>query len=148
MAEVTVTGVTKSFGADKAVDEVTIHFADGGFYALLGPSGSGKTTLLRMVAGFEFPDAGRITIAGEPVEDKPVEQREIGMVFQNYALFPNMSVFDNVAFGLTVRGVDRSETKARVGEVLELVQLTGLDRRRPHSCRAARSSGSRSPAPW
>ncbi len=132
MAEVTVTGVTKSFGADKAVDEVTIHFADGGFYALLGPSGSGKTTLLRMVAGFEFPDAGRITIAGEPVEDKPVEQREIGMVFQNYALFPNMSVFDNVAFGLDVRGVDRAESRARVGEVLELVQLTGLDRRRPH----------------
>ena len=132
MAEVTVTAVTKSFGADKAVDEVSIHFADGGFYALLGPSGSGKTTLLRMVAGFEFPDAGRITIAGEPVETLPVEQREIGMVFQNYALFPNMSVFDNVAFGLDVRGTARAETKTRVGEALELVQLTGLDRRRPH----------------
>ena len=132
MAEVTVSGVSKSFGADKAVDEVTIHFADGGFYALLGPSGSGKTTLLRMVAGFEFPDAGRITIAGEPVENLPVERREIGMVFQNYALFPNMSVFNNVAFGLAVRGTERSETRTRVGEALELVQLTGLDRRRPH----------------
>ncbi len=132
MAEVTVSGVSKSFGADKAVDQVTIHFADGGFYALLGPSGSGKTTLLRMVAGFEFPDAGHITIAGEPVENLEVERREIGMVFQNYALFPNMSVFDNVAFGLAVRGVGRSETKTRVGEALELVQLTGLDRRRPH----------------
>jgi putative spermidine/putrescine transport system ATP-binding protein/spermidine/putrescine transport system ATP-binding protein len=132
MAEVTVSGVSKSFGADKAVDDVTIQFADGGFYALLGPSGSGKTTLLRMVAGFEFPDAGRIAIAGEPVENLPVERREIGMVFQNYALFPNMSVFDNVAFGLDVRGVSRSETRTRVGEALELVQLTGLDRRRPH----------------
>ncbi len=80
MAEVTVSGVSKSFGADKAVDQVTIHFADGGFYALLGPSGSGKTTLLRMVAGFEFPDAGHITIAGEPVENLEVERREIGMV--------------------------------------------------------------------
>jgi putative spermidine/putrescine transport system ATP-binding protein len=132
MAEVTVSAVSKSFGADKAVDDVTIRFADGGFYALLGPSGSGKTTLLRMIAGFEHPDAGRIAIAGEPVEDLPVERREIGMVFQNYALFPNMSVFDNVAFGLAVRGARRSETRARVGEALELVQLTGLDRRRPH----------------
>ncbi len=132
MAEVAVSGVSKSFGADQAVDEVTITFADGGFYALLGPSGSGKTTLLRMIAGFEFPDAGRITIAGDPVEDLPVEKREIGMVFQNYALFPNMSVFDNVAFGPTVRGLERREVTSRVGETLELVQLTGFDRRRPH----------------
>ena len=132
MAEVAVTGVSKSFGAERAVDGVTIRFADGGFHALLGPSGSGKTTLLRMVAGFEHPDTGHITIAGEPVEDLPVERREIGMVFQSYALFPNMSVFDNVAFGLVVRGVARKETRSRVGEALELVRLSGLDRRRPH----------------
>ena len=111
---------------------MTTRFADGGFYALLGPSGSGKTTLLRMVAGFEHPDAGRISIAGRPVEDVPVEKREIGMVFQSYALFPNMSVFDNVAFGLAVRGAARARIRSRVGEALELVRLAGFDRRRPH----------------
>ncbi len=132
MAEITVTDVTKRFGATVALERVTIPFADGGFYALLGPSGSGKTTLLRLIAGFDYPDAGHIAIAGEPVEDLPVEKREIGMVFQNYALFPNMSVYDNVAFGLSVRGVPHDETRRRVGEALELVQLTGLDRRRPH----------------
>ncbi len=132
MAEVTTRGVSKRFGETTALDEVSIDFADGGFYALLGPSGSGKTTLLRMIAGFEFPDAGHITIGGQPVEDLPVEKREIGMVFQNYALFPNMTVFDNVAFGLAVRGVGGEEITRRVGEVLELVRLTGLDRRKPH----------------
>ena len=132
MAEVTVTGVSRYFGAQRAVDGVTTRFADGGFYALLGPSGSGKTTLLRMVAGFEHPDAGRISIAGRPVEDVPVEKRGIGMVFQSYALFPNMSVFDNVAFGLAVRGAARARIRSRVGEALELVRLAGFDRRRPH----------------
>ena len=132
MAEVAVSQVSKRFGTTTALDEVSIDFADGGFYALLGPSGSGKTPLLRMIAGFDFPDSGRIAIAGQPVEALPVEKREIGMVFQNYALFPNMSVFDNVAFGLSVRGVERGETAQRVGEALELVRLTGLDKRRPH----------------
>ena len=132
MAEVAVSEVSKRFGTTTALDRVSIDFADGGFYALLGPSGSGKTTLLRMVAGFDFPDGGRIAIAGQPVEALPVEKREIGMVFQNYALFPNMSVFGNVAFGLSVRGVERDETARRVGEALELVRLTGLDKRKPH----------------
>jgi len=132
MAEVAVREVSKRFGTTTALDVVSIDFADGGFYALLGPSGSGKTTLLRMIAGFDFPDSGRIAIAGQPVETLPVEKREIGMVFQNYALFPNMSVFDNVAFGLSVRGVERGETAQRVGEALELVRLTGLDQRKPH----------------
>ncbi len=132
MAQVTLHEVSKVFGRLKALDRVSIQFEDGEFYALLGPSGSGKTTLLRMIAGFEILDSGRITIAGEPVEDKPVEKREIGMVFQNYALFPNMNVFDNVAFGLSVRGTGAAETKRRVGESLELVQLVGLDQRKPH----------------
>jgi ABC-type Fe3+/spermidine/putrescine transport system ATPase subunit len=132
MAGVTVTGVSKLFGQIKALDGVSIDFADGGFYALLGPSGSGKTTLLRMIAGFEFPDSGHIAIAGDPVENLAVEKRDIGMVFQNYALFPNMTVFDNVAFGPTVRGMARAEAATRVGEALELVRLTGFDRRRPN----------------
>ena len=132
MAEVTVREVSKRFGATVALDRVSIDFANGGFYALLGPSGSGKTTLLRMIAGFEYPDSGHISIAGETVETLPVERREIGMVFQNYALFPNMSVYDNVAFGLSVRGAAREETRRRVGEALELVRLSGFDKRRTH----------------
>ena len=132
MAEVVAQDVSKRFGTATALDQVSIRFDDGGIYALLGPSGSGKTTLLRLIAGFDFADAGRITIADQAVEALPVERRDIGMVFQNYALFPNMSVFDNVAFGLEVRGTDRAETARRVGEALELVRLTGLDQRRPH----------------
>jgi len=131
MAEVVVQEISRYFGPTAALEDVSIRFANGGFYGLLGPSGSGKTTLLRLVAGFDFPDTGHVTIAGEAMENRPVEKREIGMVFQNYALFPNMSVFDNVAFGLSVRGVERAEIRRRVGEALELVQLTGLDRRRP-----------------
>ncbi|KAA0020392.1 ABC transporter ATP-binding protein [Salinicola corii] len=132
MASVTVSHVSKSFGDFQALSDVSIEFADGGFYALLGPSGSGKTTLLRQIAGFSFPDSGEIRIGGEAVESVPVEKRNIGMMFQNYALFPNMSVFDNVAFGLMVRDTPRSEIKARVGEALELVRLSGYDERKPH----------------
>ncbi len=132
MAQVAVQEVSRHFGPVKALDNVTVDFADGGFYALLGPSGSGKTTLLRMIAGFDYPDSGHIRIAGEPVEAVSVEKREIGMMFQNYALFPNMTVFDNVAFGLSVRGVAKPEIARRVGEALELVHLTGFDKRKPH----------------
>ncbi|WP_110598619.1 ABC transporter ATP-binding protein [Salinicola lusitanus] len=132
MASVTVSHVNKSFGEFQALDDVSIEFADGGFYALLGPSGSGKTTLLRQIAGFSFPDSGEILIGGEAVESLPVEKRNIGMMFQNYALFPNMSVFDNVAFGLMVRSTPKPEIKARVGEALELVRLSGYDERKPH----------------
>jgi len=132
MARVAVDEVTKSFGDLRALDRVSIGFPDGGLYALLGPSGSGKTTLLRLIAGFDFPDGGRITIAGRPVERLPVEKRDVGMMFQSYALFPNMTVFDNVAFGLTVRGLGRGEIGRRVGEALDLVRLAGLEGRRPH----------------
>ncbi len=132
MAEVRVENVSRSFGAHKALDDVSIAFPDGGFYALLGPSGSGKTTLLRQIAGFDFPDSGRIVIDGKGVERVPVEKRRIGMVFQNYALFPNMSVTDNVAFGLSVRGVSRAEIAGEVRRALDLVQLGGLGERRPH----------------
>lgn len=132
MAGVEVQGISKSFGQHRALNEVSIDFADGGFYALLGPSGSGKTTLLRMIAGFDFPDRGRIVIGGEGVERVPVERRRIGMVFQNYALFPNMSVADNVAFGLSVRGEARADIAREVKQALDLVQLEDLGQRRPH----------------
>jgi spermidine/putrescine ABC transporter ATP-binding subunit len=132
MAEVRVMAVSRSFGAHKALENVSIDFPDGGFYALLGPSGSGKTTLLRLIAGFDFPNSGRMMIDGEGVERVPVEKRRIGMVFQNYALFPNMSVADNVAFGLSVRGESKTLIAREVRAALDLVQLGKLGDRRPH----------------
>lgn len=132
MAEVVAANIVKTFGSFRALDHVSITFDDGRLYALLGPSGSGKTTLLRLVAGFDFPDAGSITVGGEPVERTPVEKRNVGMMFQNYALFPNMTVFDNIAFGLQVRHLKRAEIRQRVGEVVDLVKLSGLEARKPH----------------
>ncbi|MCB6176724.1 ABC transporter ATP-binding protein [Rhodobacter sp. Har01] len=131
MAEVRVERLVKSYGAARALDEVTLDFPDGGFFGLLGPSGSGKTTLLRAIAGFVAPDAGHVFIAGRPVEDVPVEAREIGMVFQSYALFPNMTVAENVGFGLAVRKISGAERARRVAEVLELVQLGPYGARKP-----------------
>ncbi|UVC12184.1 ABC transporter ATP-binding protein (plasmid) [Rhizobium sp. TH2] len=132
MASVEVRNLSRTFGAHKALDDVSARFDDGGFYALLGPSGSGKTTLLRMIAGFDYPDAGRIEMDGESVERIPLEKRQIGMVFQNYALFPNMSVEQNIAFGLDVRGIKGAESAAKVQAALDLVQLGKLGARRPH----------------
>ncbi|MCB2121536.1 MAG: ATP-binding cassette domain-containing protein, partial [Rhodobacteraceae bacterium] len=114
MAQVRVEGLTKTYGGARALDAVSLSFPDGGFFGLLGPSGSGKTTLLRAIAGFVVPDAGRVFIGDAPVENVPVEAREIGMVFQNYALFPNMTVAQNVAFGLEVRKVAAAERARRV----------------------------------
>lgn len=114
-----------------ALDGVSLALADGEFFGLLGPSGSGKTTLLRSIAGFVEPDAGQILIEGEDISRISTHRRDIGMVFQNYALFPHMSVFDNVAFALSVRGIGRGETKTRVSQMLELVQLAGYEQRRP-----------------
>lgn len=132
MAEVSVQNVTKHFGTLKALNNVTMDFPDGGFFALLGPSGSGKTTLLRAIAGFIFTDGGSIRIGDKSVEHIPVEKRDIGMMFQNYALFPNMTVADNVGFGLRVRKVGADEERRRVGEALELVQLGQHGDRKPH----------------
>ncbi|WP_171180426.1 ABC transporter ATP-binding protein [Ruegeria sp. HKCCD8929] len=132
MAEVSVNNVTKTFGSLKALDDVTMDFPDGGFFALLGPSGSGKTTLLRAIAGFIFADSGTIRIGDQPVENVPVEKRDIGMMFQNYALFPNMTVSDNVGFGLRVRKVGAAEERRRIGEALDLVQLGQHGDRKPH----------------
>ena len=132
MADVRVRDLNKTYGSVKALDQVSQDFEDGMFFGLLGPSGSGKTTLLRAIAGFVFPETGSISIGDVPVEHIPVEKREIGMVFQNYALFPNMTVADNVGFGLRVRRVSSAEESKRVGEALELVQLSDHGDRRPH----------------
>ncbi len=132
MAEVSVRNITKSFGTLKALNDVTMDFPDGGFFGLLGPSGSGKTTLLRTIAGFIFADGGSIRIGEETVENIPVEKRDIGMMFQNYALFPNMSVADNIGFGLRVRKVGVAEERRRIGEALDLVQLSQHGDRKPH----------------
>jgi spermidine/putrescine transport system ATP-binding protein len=123
-------GVSKRFGAVGAVDDVSLEINEGEFFSLLGPSGCGKTTTLRMVAGFEVPDTGRIVLQGNDVTRVPANRRPVNMVFQQYALFPHMSVYDNVAFGLKVKRVPRAEHRGRVHEMLRVVSLEGLDRRR------------------
>jgi len=131
MSEVRVETLSKFYGPTKALEDVTLTFPDGGFFGLLGPSGSGKTTLLRAIAGFVQPDRGRIFIGDQPVEHVAVEDRNIGMVFQNYALFPNMTVAENIGFGLEVRRIPAVDRSRRVSEVLELVQLGPLGTRKP-----------------
>lgn len=132
MSEVRVRNLSLAYGTTKALDDVSLDFPDGQIFGLLGPSGSGKTTLLRCIAGFVYPDTGSVMIGGESVERVPVEKREIGMMFQSYALFPNMSVADNIGFGLKVRRLGKAEITRRVGEALELVHLEDLGGRRPH----------------
>ena len=115
-----------------AVREVSLSVAQGEFLTLLGPSGCGKTTTLRMIAGFEIPDAGRVWIGDRDVTALMANRRDIGFVFQNYALFPHLTVFDNVAYGLRIRGVDGTETARRVGEVLAMVGLARYEAQQPH----------------
>jgi spermidine/putrescine transport system ATP-binding protein len=129
-AAIGLVGVSKRFGTHAAVDDVTLEIGESEFFSLLGPSGCGKTTTLRMVAGFELPDTGRIVLKGNDVTEVPANRRPVNMVFQQYALFPHMSVYDNVAFGLKVKHVPRSEHRERVAEMLRVVSLEGLDRRR------------------
>ena len=114
-----------------AVDHIDLDVRDGEFFSMLGPSGSGKTTTLRMIAGFELPTAGRILLHGVDVSRQPPFQRDVNTVFQDYALFPHMTVGDNVAYGLVVRKVPRAERVRRVGEALEMVRLGGYEKRRP-----------------
>jgi len=129
-AAIGLVGVSKRFGSVGAVDDVSLEIAEGEFFSLLGPSGCGKTTTLRMVAGFERPDVGRIVLHGNDVTTVPANKRPLNMVFQQYALFPHMSVYDNVAFGLKVKRVPRAEHKGRVQEMLRVVSLEGMDKRR------------------
>jgi spermidine/putrescine transport system ATP-binding protein len=129
-AAIGLVDVSKRFGAVGAVDDVSLEIEEGEFFSLLGPSGCGKTTTLRMVAGFELPDAGRILLQGTDVTEVPANRRPVNMVFQQYALFPHMSVYDNVAFGLKVKRVPRSQHRGRVKEMLRVVSLEGFERRR------------------
>ena len=129
---ISIREVSKVFGgAVTAVDDVSLDIHEGEFFALLGPSGCGKTTLLRMLAGFEIPSLGQVLLDGQSLDGVPPNKRPINMVFQSYAVFPHMSVFDNVAYGLKITGVDKAETAARVDEALELVKLGGFGGRRP-----------------
>jgi spermidine/putrescine ABC transporter ATP-binding subunit len=128
---ITFENVTKRFGKMVAVDNVSLSVEEGEFFSLLGPSGCGKTTLLRMLAGFETPTEGRILIDGEDVSTVPPNKRTVNMVFQSYAVFPHMTVADNVAYGLKVDRVPAAERARRVEEALELVQLVGLGGRKP-----------------
>jgi len=114
-----------------AVDGVTLDIAAGEFFSLLGPSGCGKTTSLRMIAGFELPDSGRVHVAGRDITDLPVHKRDMGMVFQSYALFPHRTVAENVAFGLRMREVPKPDIERRVKAALAQVALTGLEERKP-----------------
>ena len=130
-SEVRLERVGKRYGAIWAVRGVSLHIRVGEFYTFLGPSGCGKTTLLRVIAGFAFPDEGSVWLDSELVTALPPWKREVGMVFQSYAIWPHMTVFENVAFGLRERGVPRGEIQRRVGEALRMVNLEGMDARRP-----------------
>src|SRR5437762_5674487 len=124
--------VSKRFGQVAAVNNVTFSVNEGELMALLGPSGGGKTTVLRMIAGLEVPTGGDIFIRGQRVNDLSVQERNIGFVFQNYALFKNMNVFKNIAFGLKIKKWKRADIKDRVAELLKLFDLADLEKRYPH----------------
>ncbi len=126
-----IEGVVKKFGAFRAVDRLSLDIGAGEFFALLGPSGCGKTTLLRMLAGFETPDEGRILLEGRDIAQVLPHERPVNMMFQNYALFPHLSVRDNIAFGLKRANLPRHEIAIRVAEMVALVKLDGLEKRKP-----------------
>src|SRR3982751_3733863 len=124
--------VSKQFGEVTAVNDVSFSVNEGELMALLGPSGGGKTTVLRMIAGLEMPTGGDVFIRGQRVNDVSVRERNIGFVFQNYALFKNMNVFKNIAFGLKIKKWKRADIHARIAELMKLFGLEGLERRYPH----------------
>jgi spermidine/putrescine transport system ATP-binding protein len=128
---ITLEGVTKRFGSVEAVRSVSLEIREGEFFSLLGPSGCGKTTSLRMIGGFEQPDEGRILLRGVDVTPVPPNRRNVNMVFQHYALFPHMSIGDNIAFGMRLKRVGKGEQRDRVSEMLRIVRLEGLEKRKP-----------------
>jgi putative spermidine/putrescine transport system ATP-binding protein len=129
VASVELVGLTKTYGGSVAVDRINLKIASGEFFSLLGPSGCGKSTTLRMIAGFVAPDEGAILIERDDITDRPPEKRDIGIVFQNYAIFPHMSVFDNIAFGLRMRKVGKADIDRRVKDALRQVGLAGYEGR-------------------
>ena len=144
--DIRLRGLVKRYGAQAAVDGVDLDVRRGEFFTLLGPSGSGKTTTLRMIAGFERPDEGTVELAGEEVSGRPPFERDVNTVFQDYALFPHLSVADNVAYGLRVKKVPKPERRTRTDEALEMVRLPRLGGaqavaalRRPAPARRARA---------
>jgi spermidine/putrescine transport system ATP-binding protein len=128
---VRLSGITKRFGDFVAVDDLNLDIYEGEFFSLLGPSGCGKTTTLRMIAGFEEPTQGEISVAGEQVQGVPPYRRPVNTVFQSYAIFPHLNVFDNVAFGLRRAKVPKDEVASRVADACEMVQLAGFEKRKP-----------------
>ena len=133
MTTIRLDKVSRSFGAIRAVDHFSATIEEGKLFTLLGPSGCGKTTLLRMVAGFTEVDAGSIWFGERRIDTLPPHRRNTGMVFQNYAIFPNLTVEGNVAYGLRARKVQPAEIRARVEKALERVRLTGYEERWPHT---------------
>src|ERR1700738_1879623 len=136
-----VDAVVKKFGGFRAVDRLSLDIRAGEFFALLGPSGCGKTTLLRMLAGFETPDQGRILLGGRDIARVLPHQRPVNMMFQNYALFPHLTVRDNIAFGLKRAGMPASQINTRVAEMVALVKLEGLERRKPDQLSGGQKQG-------
>ena len=128
-------------GEVRAVDDVTIDIERGQFVTLLGPSGCGKTTTLRLIAGFEFPTHGSIILDGQPIDELPPNRRDMAMVFQSYAIFPHLNVFENIAYGLKIKKLSPAEIKRKVAGVLELTELGDWRTAPPTSFRAASSSG-------
>ena len=128
---VDIKGVNKIYGTNHVVKDLNLLVEEGEFLTLLGSSGCGKTTTLRMIAGFEEPTTGSITVEGEPIEDKEPYERNVNTVFQSYALFPHMTIYDNVAYGLKMKKVPKKEIKERVLKMLEMVQLSGFEKRYP-----------------
>ena len=137
-------GVVKRFGDQYAVRRLDLYIAKGSFFSVLGPSGCGKTTTLRMIAGFEQPDEGHILLEGQPVQNVPPYRRNVNTVFQSYALFEHLSLFENIAFGLRRKKVEKPEITRRVGEMLELVRLSERAKAKPRQLSGGHDSASRS----
>ncbi len=123
--------VSKKFGSVTAIDNISLEVYSGEFFSILGPSGCGKTTLLRLIAGLESPDIGEIHLKGKPITSVPPYQRDVNMVFQNYALFPHMNIYENISFGLKLKGMKKSEISDKVSRILEMVNLHKMEHRKP-----------------